>query len=260
LLGGFPERSDLQGSVEAGVARYLSSFDPPGVVVAIPWRQDADLQGCYLPCGGAGSERSPVVAGIGEMHGKAALLTALAGPARDRRMALLCVDVGAAADASARRCAIRPESCISAIVDYLAEQPEIDPARIAVIADGSPSSLVARGVAMDGRAAAAVCDGGLWELWEHAQTTRLSSGLHAIAPKPIAASIRCPTLVPLRADDGIDPAYARQLLSNGRSDRPDNISVAEYTAADPGTAAGAILDWVGRQLSRSVRRGPVAVT
>ncbi|MBI5130885.1 MAG: hypothetical protein HZA66_15700 [Rhodopseudomonas palustris] len=259
MLGGSAEAPELPGFPEAGIARYLKSFDPPGAVVAIPWRHDADLDGYYLPCSDAGTQPTPVIVGIGETYGKGALLTALARPARDRRLALLCVDLGSAGDTSVQRCAIRPESCVSAVVDYLVEQPEIDPARIAVIADGSPSSLVARGVAMDGRVAAAVCDGGLWEQWEHAQTTRLSSGLHAIAPRPIAASIRCPTLIPLRPDSGIDPAYARQLLANGRSDRRNNISVADYAATDAGTVAASILDWVDRQLNRSPRRGPVAV-
>ena len=63
-----------------------------------------------------------------------------------------------------------------------------DAGRLAVLADGGPSSLVARGVALDGRVAAVVCDGGVWELWEHAHTPS-SADRFGIAPRPIADMI-----------------------------------------------------------------------
>ena len=45
---------------------------------------------------------------------------------------------------------------------------DVDADRIAILADGWGSSFVARGIAFDDRFAAAVCDGGIWDLHERA--------------------------------------------------------------------------------------------
>ncbi len=51
-------------------------------------------------------------------------------------------------------------------MDYLLERDDVDESRIAILSDQLQSSFVARGIAFDDRFAAAVCDGGLWDLNE----------------------------------------------------------------------------------------------
>ncbi|WP_322514875.1 hypothetical protein SR870_17870 [Rhodopseudomonas palustris] len=259
MLGGFLDTFELRGSPGAqSTRRYLRSFDPPGRAVTIPWRDEADLRGYYLPAGGSDTKAAPAVVCIGETHSKDTLLAVMAAPARARGLALLCVDLSLAGAAPAPRGSVRLESCVSAIIDDLAERPGIDPTRIAVVADGSPSSLVARGVAMDGRVAAAVCDGGLWELWADAHGA--SSGCcAALPPMPIAAMIRCPTLVALRRDGGIDPAHARRLLAGRPGSHRSDFVVADCAGADAEMAPETILGWVGRRLSRQ-RGRPAAIS
>ena len=60
------------------------------------------------------------------------------------------------------------ETTIGHIMDYLVERDDVDEHRIAILADGWSSSFVARGIAFDDRFAAAVCDGGIWDLHERA--------------------------------------------------------------------------------------------
>ncbi|ABE37563.1 conserved hypothetical protein [Rhodopseudomonas palustris BisB5] len=254
MLGGLPDWHRLDPSAEPeAIRRCLESFDPPVEAVAIPWREDLFLDSYYLPFERSGTDRAPIAVCIGEMRSKEELLIVMARPARERRLALLCVDSGSD-DVEAPRRSVRPESCVTAVIDYLVELPGIDPNRIALIADGSPSSLIAKGVVMDGRVAAAVCDGGLWELWEHAQTASLPGYLGAIAPTPIVAAIRCPTLIPLLPGSGIDPVYAKDLLSSHQA-RDRRIAIAdlapqqsEMAPADSRIWAETTLNWVSRQL------------
>lgn len=219
-------------------------------LVAIPWRDDFALRGLYRPA----AARAPAVACIAESrHTAEDLLAAWAGSTGARGLALLCVDLGSDVAATALGESRRPETCITAIVDFLIEQPGTDPDLIAIVADGSPSSLVARGVALDGRVAAAVCDAGVWDLWEHAQI-----GLRRrFLGRPHLATPRCPTFLALRPDDGIDAEYARRLLAQQGSGRHavtvqavGSVSGADGAVRGPAAATETILDWLCAQLLR----------
>lgn len=232
------------------VIASLRRFDPPARPVAISWRDDADLPAYYLPPGAAAGGGAPAVICVGETRSGGSLFRLLARPSRDRGLALLCVDLGSP-DAALLRDSVRPESCISSLIDHLTSEPGIDPARIAVMGDGSASSLVARGIVFDGRAAAAVCDGGLWELWacDHAPSPPLLSDR---SPPP-GLAMPCPTLILLHPRHGLDPSHARRLyaprLANG-SDRkgPGRMDFGIGLAGGAGLSVGPILDWVRDRL------------
>ena len=86
-------------------------------------------------------------------------------------MSLLAVDLlGSGPEAPFEQIVGRSdlEMTVGHIMDYLVERPDVDPGRIAILADGWGSSFVARGIAFDDRFAAAVCDGGIWDLHERA--------------------------------------------------------------------------------------------
>ncbi|MCG6205775.1 hypothetical protein LPW26_14070 [Rhodopseudomonas sp. HC1] len=240
-----------------GISAFLTRFDPPARAVTVSWRDDAELQAYYLPPGAVEPTGAPGVVCVGETRSKEALFRLMARPSRARGLALLCVELGGPEEEPLRG-SIRPETCISAMIDHLADEPGIDPARIAVISDGTASSLVARGIAFDGRAAAAVCDGGLWERWagDHASPSPI---FLADAMLPLGFAMPCPTLIPLRPAKDIDRTYARGLLASrlpqrwgedgsGRVDLGDGLAAAQSRLP-----AGSILDWVRDRLRERIR-------
>lgn len=163
---------------------FLAKLTPQGETVVIPWLEERSLEGFYLPVTSHGANAHPVVVCIAETRRtKEEILSLVLRSARQRGMALLCVDLPDEAPSPR----VAAETGITAALDYLIESRGTDPARIAVIGDGSPSSLVTRGIALDGRAAAAVCDGGLWDLWAARQTDACGAGLGMVQAAPPAA-------------------------------------------------------------------------
>ncbi|MFX5968793.1 hypothetical protein ABTE68_20520, partial [Acinetobacter baumannii] len=55
---------------------------------------------------------------------------------------------------------------IGSVMDFLETRTDVEFDRVAIVADGWASSFVARAVVQEPRLAAAVCDGGLWDLQE----------------------------------------------------------------------------------------------
>jgi hypothetical protein len=252
---------NLLAAANRSVVQFLESLDPPGAAVSIPWREGRTLNALYCPVHGAGSDAAPVVICVAETrYSKDALVAALAPQARPRGIAVLCIEPGEPAATGPLDLRARPETAIVAAIDYVIDGLGVDPRRIAVMADGSPSSLVASGVALDGRIAAAVCDAGLWALWEGehlgSSAARLASGKAAAA-----AALPCPTLVPLDARDGIDPAHARRLLAS-RYPRNGRIAVTAFGTTDvagwepdPVLAADAVFDWLRPLIDSSTDAG-----
>ena len=96
-------------------------------------------------------------------HRKEEYLFKVARYARERGMSLLAVDLlGSGAGAEFDEVVGRPdlEFSVGCVMDYLTTRDDVDERRIAVLGDGAGSSFVARGVALDNRFAAVVCDGG----------------------------------------------------------------------------------------------------
>ena len=242
---------DQPGTAER-ISAFLTRFDPPARVVAVSWRDDAELQAYYLPPGSAEPTGTPGIICIGETRSKEALFRLMARPSRARGLALLCADLGDPAAPPLRR-SIRPETCISALIDHLADEPGIDPARIAVMGDGSASSLVARGVAFARRAPAAGCDGGLWERWASNHSWPSPVPLDDVAP-PFGRAMPCPTLIPLRRAKDIDPAHAQELLVS----RLPQISgdaggkLVDLGGAESRVQVESILDWVRDRLRERI--------
>ncbi len=190
-------------SMRECAAKYLRHGKPAGEVVDIPWSCFYPLEGYFLPAAAA-SKRAPAIICIGEPgRRKEEYLGKVARHANDRGMSLLAVDLlGAGAGSPFEEVVGRSdlETAIGHITDYLIERGDVDADRIAIVADGWGSSFVARGIAFDDRFAAAVCDGGIWDIHERAfLRDRIGSQDGDFIPPPIvsrvARNIKCPVLV-----------------------------------------------------------------
>ncbi|MDF3809136.1 dienelactone hydrolase [Rhodopseudomonas sp. BAL398] len=269
------EPADIQHADVAGedlslvrrcVEKYLANLRPRGEVVVVPWLDGHSLDGYLSFPVASDSAPVPAVICIGESgRRKHELFFAMARHARDRGMALLCVDVGydAALVESGVR-ATRPETSVAALVDYLMEREDIDGDRIAVIGDGAASSWVTRGVAFDRRLAAAVCDGGLEELWQSDAAAGHGGFPAMIRPVPLARKTGCPVLVVIDEFGWLDPQWAGKLLAHDDA-APSNLSLKVFEAAETGASHASadnptlanefIFDWIGRQMAARLVAG-----
>ncbi len=165
------KRQDAVEAMRACARRYIAHLAPAGEVVEIPWLEGHALEGYFLPAPTA-SGRTPVVVCMGDPgHRKEEYLFKVARYARERGMSLLAVDLlGSGAGAEFEEVVGRPdlETSVGSVMDYLTTRDDVDEQRIAILGDGAGSSFVARGVALDNRFAAAVCDGGIWDMHERA--------------------------------------------------------------------------------------------
>ncbi|MCA1452961.1 dienelactone hydrolase [Bradyrhizobium sp. BRP22] len=261
------KRRSALASMRECAANYLNCREPRGEVVSIPWLSEFALQGYYLPAPASG-DAAPVVICIGEPgHHKEEFLFKLARHASERGMALLAVDIlGDDTGLTFEEVSLRhkPEHAIAPIMDYLIGRDDVDERRIAILAYGWSSSFVARGIAFDHRFAAAVCDGGIWDL-------HLGSFLDPqnrpfdVEPCPelqadrILMSIKCPLLVAASARGGLKADRIAELtdrLRAGRGDRDVTVEISEgtETAAGQGRSDNPILanefifDWIASRI------------
>ena len=162
---------DALGAMRACARRYIAHLTPAGEVVEIPWLEGHALEGYFLPAP-ATSGRTPVVVCMGDPgHRKEEYLFKVARYARERGMSLLAVDLlGSGTGAEFEEVVGRRdlETSVCHVMDYLTTRDDVDEHRIAILGDGAGSSFVARGVALDNRFAAVVCDGGIWDMHERA--------------------------------------------------------------------------------------------
>lgn len=249
---------------------YVRYGNPPGEVVSIPWPGGYPLEAYFLPARGA-SDRAPAVICIGEPgQRKEQHLHKVARHASDRGMSLLAVDLlGAGSGEEFAEVVGRSdlETAVGHIMDYLVGRDDVDERRIAILADGFGSSFVARGIAFDDRFAAAVCDGGIWDLHERAFLRNRIARLDAnIGLDPgisrAARNIKCPVLIPAGEHGWLDADRVRELYEGLRADRRDvtlKIFTNEETAAthghadNPTLANEFIFDWIASRLGSNAR-------
>jgi dienelactone hydrolase len=248
--------------------RFLQHSTPAGEVVTLPWLDGHSLQGYFLPARSSRG-RAPTVICIGEPgHRKEEFLFKLAPHARERGLSVLAVDLlGVRGDEFLDELVCRPdlETSISCVMDYLASRTDVDFGRVAVLADEWSSSFVARAVASEPRLAAAVCDGGLWDLHERAfLASRLMSHNADSVPTTeassrIARNIDCPVLVTLGEEGWIKADRARDMIRQLKAWRMDvtlkvfttpETAAAQGHADNPSLANEFIFDWLVSRLAR----------
>ena len=252
-------------SMRACARRYLEHLPAGGEVVEIPWLDGYPLEGYFLPAP-VGPVRAPVVICMGEPgHRKEEFLYKTARYARDRGMSLLAVDLlGSGTGVKFEEIVGRPdlEEAVVHLMDYLTTRRDVDERRIAILGDGAGSSFVARGVALDQRFAAAVCDGGIWDLHERAFLMERISPFGAESGERIGSSIarkfKCPVLVTVGEDGWLEAGRVQELFEKLKRNHRDitlKIFSREETAAsqahfdNPTLANEFIFDWIADRLN-----------
>lgn len=244
---------------------YLYHGKPRGEVVTIPWLSGYPLEGYFLPTQAAG--HAPAIICIGEPgRRKEEYLYKVAPYAGKRGMSLLAVDLlGTGPDAQFEQIVGRSdlEMAVGRIMDYLIERPDIDPSRIAILADGWGSSFVARGIAFDDRFAAAACDGGIWDLHERAfliGRTPFEAEFLRQGFSRVARNIKCPVLISTGERGWLEAGRVRELYDHLRADGRDvtlKVFSRGETAAlqghvdNPTLANEYIFDWLASRLGIS---------
>ncbi|QDW42179.1 dienelactone hydrolase [Bradyrhizobium sp. KBS0727] len=244
---------------------YLDCCNPRGEVVWIPWPGGYPLEAYFLPAPEP-ARRAPVILCVGEPgQRKEEFLHKVGRYARERGMSLLAVDLlgagtGREFDEIVGRSDL--EATLGHIMDYLVEREDVDTSRIAILADGWGSSFVARGIAFDDRFAAAVCDGGIWDLHERAflagrapfqaKCSRSDRDLGRVA-----RNIKCPVLIATGERGWLRAERVRELFMQLKEDGRDvtlRIFAASETAAmqghvdNPTLANEYIFDWIASRL------------
>jgi dienelactone hydrolase len=255
-------------SIRTIAALYLWHRNPRGEVVSIPWPGCYALEGYFLPAQPS-SDAAPAIICIGEPgHRKEEYLFKVARHASERGIALFAVDLlGAGSESLFDEAVGRSdlETTIGRIMDYLAERRDVDPGRVAILADGWGSSFVARGIAFDDRFAAAVCDGGIWDLNERAflksrWAHRDASLAEKARPSRAVRGINCPVLISAGERGWLKAERVRELYDEIQADGRDvtlKIFTGEETAAEQGHADNPtlanefIFDWVAGHLGIS---------
>ncbi|WP_315769126.1 MULTISPECIES: hypothetical protein [unclassified Bradyrhizobium] len=239
---------------------FLRASDPKGAVVTIPWRVDYPLQGYFLPARGESGKAATVVCFVEPGRRKEPALLKHAGYAIDRGLSLLVVDL-LGADPGGRFEELVGsrdlESAVGSVMDYVTSRDDVDDARIAILADDWGSSFVARGIALDQRYAAAVCDAGLWDMHERAFVTRRClPGGSAIAlsmgASRVTRHIMCPVLIALPKRGWLRPDHATDLVAQMKREHPDvtlKIFSGESGSAEFAAVANEFaFDWVAARL------------
>jgi dienelactone hydrolase len=242
---------------------FLRHGEPQGEVVTIPWRADYPLQGYFVPARNLG--RAPAVICMVEPgRRKEACLFKLADYAAERGLSLLVVDLlgSGAGDRFEDIVGSRQlETALGSVTDYATARDDVDETRVAVLADEWGSSFVARGIALDQRYAAAVCDAGLWDMHERAfLARRLASGNCAAATmgaSRVALRISCPVLIAIPSRGWLRAERVTKLVAEMRRERQDiTLKVVpgeQGSTANSALANQLIFDWIAAQLG-SVRQ------
>jgi len=257
-------RQSALANMRACARRYLEHRTPVGEVVEIPWLEEYPLEGYFLSASNS-SSRSPAVICIGEPgHRKEEYLYRMARHAGARGIALLAVDLlgpgaGAQFDEIIGRADM--ETALGRIMDYLTTRDDVDRGRIAILGDSS-SSFVARGLALDHRFAAAVCDGGIWDLHERQFLTkrmqaREADKFSAEQYSRVARAIKCPVLITIGEHGWLEADHVNDLVGQLRSDQRD-VTLKIFRAAETGASQAHndnptlanefIFDWIADRL------------
>ena len=242
---------------------YVANLTPAGEAVEIPWSGDDVLQGYFLPAAGP-AHRAPVVICVGGTdYFKEEHLLGMPGHAHDRAMSLLIVDLPGQGygQADRRLGGAGMEWAISSCVDFLISRDDVDQDRIAIFGVGIGASFATRAAALDHRFAAAVCDGGIWDLRERAfaigrfgaaRSASIGTTIRQYTAESIARRIKCPILVAHGQHDWLDAGdvarYCNALKAQGVAIQLKRFAASAADVDNSALGHEDIFDWIANRL------------
>ncbi|MCK1603964.1 hypothetical protein IVB02_21630 [Bradyrhizobium sp. 166] len=177
----------------------------------------------------AGRSKAPAVICIStEEETATTLLGRLLPVLVDRGISVLVVaheDISDSSDHS--------DMALSCCLDYLSVRSDVDARRIGVYGDGLSAALATQLALSDRRVAAAVCDGGLWNLARMLASTQWLAGTADVSHEDVVSACRsrmiqrfkCPVLVVASSRGIVSLPEASKLLSHA-SPAPIDLQLA----------------------------------
>lgn len=194
-----PQSADVSARVEGGLQRIGLSFGHEVESVQIACGDLGEALAYYLPAGAPNSRAPAVICVSSEEEGAATLLGRLLPVVIGRGMSVLVVSH----EDVANRARGESEIVLSHCLDHLSVRAEVDSSRIGVYGDGLSAALATDFAAYDRRIAAAVCDGGIWNLtrslssvgWMTPAADGADKCMVSAYRSRLARRLNCPTLV-----------------------------------------------------------------
>ncbi|PDT63938.1 hypothetical protein CO683_41485 [Bradyrhizobium ottawaense] len=209
------ESEKVVAKIEAAV-RAVGSLDQKIEFVQVECFDQRYMPAYYLSA--AGLSKAPAVICIStEEETATTFLGRLLPVVIDRRISVLVV--GHEESSNGRS---QSELALSCCLDYLSDRSDVDAARIGVYGDGLSAALATQLVLSDRRVAAAVCDGGLWNLARMLASIEWLGGTADVPDEKVVAARRsqmiqqfkCPVLVVAGARGLVSLSEASKLLSH----------------------------------------------
>ncbi|QQO13870.1 hypothetical protein JJB99_31680 [Bradyrhizobium diazoefficiens] len=195
-----PRSVDVLAKVDGGIQRFELSLAQKIERVKITCCDHAELSAYYLPAGSPDLPASAVICISMEQETGATLLGRLLPVVIGRGMSLLVITHDDVSSHSRGK----SEALLSFCLDYLSARRDVDDTRIGVYGEAFSAVLATEFAVSDGRLAAAVCDGGLWN-WARivasvdwlTRTANIALENDAISARRLQfiRQLRCPVLV-----------------------------------------------------------------
>lgn len=152
-----PRCGDVSAKIEATIQKFELCLAPKVKRITVRGCDYAELPAYYLPADSPARPAPAVICISTEGDSGAALLGRLLPVVTCQGMSVLVVS-----HVDISNLALNSQTFLSCCFDYLSRQPEVDGHRIGVYGEGISAVLATDFAMSDGRLAAAVCDGGLW--------------------------------------------------------------------------------------------------
>ncbi len=241
-----------------------------GELVRIPCFGDGFVE-AYFVRAPVADPRTPVVVCIGgPEHFKDEHLHTLLRQAHARGLSLLLADLPGQGSAPRIKGMVRyeVETAISCCVDYLIARDDIDERRIVILGDGLGAAFASRAAGLDDRFAAAVCDAGIWDIYQRVSATQwlfgddgqdtIGNEIRRMHRHGGVTSIKCPILMTFGEHDWIDLRHADTLCA-ALVDEGVDVTLKVFSATETAAAHGQsnnptignefIFDWISARLA-----------
>lgn len=259
-----PRSRDISAKVESTIQEFGSALEKKVERVQIACGEPDELLAYYLPAIGSDLCTPAVVCISSEQETGAVLLARLLPVVIDRGMSVLVVSHE---DVSQGRG--QSEVLLSCCLDYLSDRPDVDATRIGVYGEGLSAVLATDFAVSDRRAAAAVCDGGLWSWGRTLASVRWMTRTADVVDEDIVSAcrsrllrqLRCPVLVVAGGRGTVSASEAIKLKAEGAAARIDLELVMPHTTRTSlgeienfVTSDDCIFGWLERKLVHRLAR------